>query len=69
MPTYEYRCNSCNDKFDLFYKTYGSVEQNPLCPECNSEKTERLMSVFAATEAESSQEFTGCGPGCGCVPN
>ena len=69
MPTYEYACRDCNEDFDIFFKTIGNVEHNPLCPKCKSEKTERMMSVFASTEAGSTEEFAGCGEGCGCVHN
>lgn len=67
MPTYEYACRNCNEDFDIFFKTIGNVEQKPLCPKCKSENTERLMSVFASTEAGGAKEFKGCGEGCGCV--
>jgi len=69
MPTYEYTCRDCSEDFDMFFKTFGNVDHNPLCPECKSENTERLMSVFASTGAGSANEFEGCGEGCGCVRN
>lgn len=69
MPTYEYACRNCNEDFDMFFKTFGNTEQNPLCPKCKSEDTERLMSVFASTGAGGVQEFEGCGEGCGCAHN
>lgn len=39
MPTYSYKCNSCNFQFDRFHKMSeikddSSEEQ---CPQCNSE--------------------------------
>lgn len=69
MPTYEYTCRNCNEDFDMFFKTFANADQNPLCPKCNSENTERLMSVFASTGAGGAKEFEGCGEGCGCVRN
>ena len=69
MPTYEYICNNCNEDFDIFFKTFGNVEQKTLCPKCKSKNTKRMMSVFASAEAGKTQEFTGCGTGCGCVSN
>ena len=53
----------------MFFKTFANTDQNPLCPKCNSENTERLMSVFASTGAGGAKEFEGCGEGCGCVRN
>ncbi|MCH7818435.1 MAG: zinc ribbon domain-containing protein [Candidatus Marinimicrobia bacterium] len=69
MPTYEYSCRNCNEYFDMFFKTFGNVEQKPLCPKCKSENTERMMSVFASAESGGAKEFTGCGEGCGCAHN
>ena len=67
MPTYEYGCHHCDHNFDIFFKTFGSVTEIAVCPKCNSEKTERRMSVFASSEAAEAQEFIGCGPGCACA--
>ena len=69
MPTYEYICGNCDEDFDIFFKTLGNVEQKPLCPKCKSKNTKRMMSVFASADAGNTQEFTGCGEGCGCVNN
>ncbi len=40
MPTYEYRCLQCNDRFDIFQK----MSEAPVskCPKCNG-PVERLM--------------------------
>lgn len=42
MPTYEYRCNSCNHKFEQFQ----SITADPvkICPECDG-LVERLISA------------------------
>ena len=44
MPTYEYRCEDCRRKFELFlsYSEYGSKEI--LCPHCDSNNTRRKIS-------------------------
>lgn len=42
MPTYEFNCNDCNTKFELFM----SMSDNtlPRCPNCDSSKTRKLIS-------------------------
>jgi len=69
MPTYEYTCQDCSNIFDILYKSYSGQDEIPVCPKCGSKDTERMMSVFAAVDFAGNMEsdFTGCGPGCGCV--
>ncbi len=42
MPTYEYRCNDCGHELEAFQK----ITEPPLklCPQCNKEALERLIS-------------------------
>jgi putative FmdB family regulatory protein len=42
MPTYEYECNACGHKFELFQK----ITADPIskCPKCGKEKARRLIS-------------------------
>jgi putative FmdB family regulatory protein len=42
MPIYEYRCESCNARFEEYLST--STKPSPLCPACGAEKVVRLMS-------------------------
>jgi putative FmdB family regulatory protein len=42
MPTYEYRCNNCGHELEAFQKITEPALK--LCPECNQEKLERLIS-------------------------
>lgn len=42
MPTYEFRCRDCGEEFELLLPM--SHEEMPLCPECNSENVEKLIS-------------------------
>lgn len=65
MPIYEYRCNSCG----AFFARLQSIANPPpqvLCPTCESDHTERLLSTFAAgpssTGAGSYGPPGGCGP-------
>lgn len=41
MPTYEYRCKSCEYEFEEFQ----SINDEPLklCPECSQEELQRLI--------------------------
>jgi putative FmdB family regulatory protein len=40
MPTYTYRCNKCNNKFELFAHFSDYVER-PKCSHCSAKQTER----------------------------
>ena len=44
MPTYEYRCLSCNNEFERFQKMSDAPVQ--VCPECGG-KVKRLISTGA----------------------
>jgi putative FmdB family regulatory protein len=43
MPTYEYKCLDCQEKFEIFYKR-SSDEHDVKCTKCNSEKIIKLIS-------------------------
>ena len=45
MPTYEYKCNACDHRFEAFQ----SMKEDPvkICPSCGAEKVERLISAGA----------------------
>ncbi|MFW5696185.1 MAG: FmdB family zinc ribbon protein [Phototrophicaceae bacterium] len=53
MPSYEYRCKACGERFDLFYKTYADYDAaKKTCPHCGSDSLARLIgSVRVATPA------------------
>ncbi len=46
MPTYDYLCDSCGHKFELFQ----SIKDNPIrkCPQCKKLKLRRLFGTGAA---------------------
>jgi putative FmdB family regulatory protein len=44
MPTYEYRCTKCKKEYEVFHKV-KEVEDDVVCPVCNSTSHTRLMSV------------------------
>jgi putative FmdB family regulatory protein len=44
MPIYEYRCESCSERFEELVRR----PDDPVsCPECGGVEAERLISVFA----------------------
>ncbi len=45
MPTYEYRCEACDSRFERFQKM--SDDPVETCPECGEPEAERLMSAGA----------------------
>ena len=46
MPTYEYQCDACGNKFEKFQ----SIKSAPIrkCPKCGKNKVRRLISTGAA---------------------
>ncbi|MFO0774224.1 MAG: zinc ribbon domain-containing protein [Nitrospiraceae bacterium] len=48
MPTYEYRCEACEEQFEAIQPTYARAEDTA-CPKCQAKKATRLMSMFAST--------------------
>ena len=46
MPIYEYRCADCAKTFEKL-RSLRDSDQDVHCPECESDKVERLLSGFA----------------------
>ena len=46
MPTYEYECNSCQHRFELFQSITASPKRK--CPECGRRTLRRLIGPGAA---------------------
>ena len=44
MPIYEYWCNNCRKKLDIYSPTFTS--DNPDCPNCHKSTLQRLLSTF-----------------------
>jgi putative FmdB family regulatory protein len=72
MATYEYRCPTCDSRFELRRPMSDSSEP-ATCPEGHPGAV-RLLSVFASvsTGPASTPAFSGgsgpCGPACACHP-
>ena len=43
MPIYEYRCESCHRKVELFFRTVSQADA-PVCPQCGGASLTRLVS-------------------------
>ncbi|MCR4393648.1 MAG: zinc ribbon domain-containing protein [Dehalococcoidales bacterium] len=62
MPIYEYKCNSCNHKFELLRSVSKSGE-DAVCPKCQS-RAERVFSrcyTFSTTEGGIPKEISSSG--------
>jgi putative FmdB family regulatory protein len=46
MPTYDYVCDACDHKFELFQSIKADAEKK--CPECGKRKLRRLIGAGAA---------------------
>src|SRR5262249_44512537 len=46
MPTYDYECDACGHKFELFQSMTDAVERK--CPKCKKLKLRRLFGTGAA---------------------
>ena len=42
MPTYAYKCEECDTKFEYFHKTQENIE-DVNCPTCNSTSLKKLV--------------------------
>ena len=56
MPSYDYRCNNCNRRVVLKYKTYADYDAAvATCPNCQSTNLTRLISRVAIAKSESTR--------------
>ena len=62
MPMFDYKCASCNHTFEEL--VYSSGEEPKVCPICNSEAPEKLMSApapLAGAADTTASEACPCG--------
>lgn len=63
MPTYEYRCKDCNQKFDLFL-SYQEYENTPVsCPSCGGSNPERIIRPVRISRTEQARLDSLADPG------
>ena len=55
MPVFEYKCSSCNSKFEVLHKSIVKQEEVS-CPECDSQKITKLFSTFSPSVHSHSHE-------------
>jgi putative FmdB family regulatory protein len=53
MPIYEYRCEECDEGFELFVRSL-SQQADPTCPDCGSRKVRKEISLFGLSKAGAS---------------
>lgn len=76
MPIYEYRCQSCGDKFEKLVRRATDVLETG-CPSCGEKHLEQQYSTFAAPGAASEDacfspaqtRMGGCGGGMCATPD
>ncbi|MCB0154375.1 MAG: zinc ribbon domain-containing protein [Anaerolineae bacterium] len=47
MPIYEYRCQSCGQQFEKFFRSMRQVAAEVRCPACQGNEVQRLVSAAA----------------------
>jgi putative FmdB family regulatory protein len=65
MPVYEYACEECGERFELFLRSV-SATSSPICPHCGSADVHKAISLFGVAGASSTRNVpasAACGPG------
>jgi putative FmdB family regulatory protein len=62
MPIYEYRCESCTEKFEVLTR-FAERDATQVCPACESTRTRVLVSSFAFAGGGDSLESMDLGAG------
>lgn len=62
MPIYEYRCESCETRFEAFIQG----EQRPACTSCGGRRLEKLLSTFAVSASSGATPSFPMPSGGGC---
>ena len=63
MPIYEFCCEACDERFELFVRSAAQGAE-PICPRCGSSKARKAISLFGIGEAGKGGETgaVSCGP-------
>jgi putative FmdB family regulatory protein len=56
MPTYDYQCDACDHKFELFQAMKDAPKKK--CPKCGKPKLRRLFGIGAAVMFKGSGFYT-----------
>jgi len=65
MPLYEYRCASCDHRFEVLQRL-GDDATGLECPRCGAERVEKQLSTFAARGAAPGSAFATAAPRSSC---
>ena len=65
MPVYEYFCLDCRKVFEM-RRPMSQSDAPVRCQACESDKTRRMLSMFAAQTAGGGAAAPSSGGGCGC---
>jgi putative FmdB family regulatory protein len=57
MPMFEYRCNSCGQRFEKLQKADDTALN--ACPACGGTSTTKLISPFSGIATSSASCFSG----------
>ncbi|MBM4046917.1 MAG: zinc ribbon domain-containing protein [Planctomycetes bacterium] len=64
MPIYEFVCNRCDKKFEVFFRSMTERKRN-LCPTCGADDVRRALSLFGLSTGKSGASSGSSGSGCG----
>jgi putative FmdB family regulatory protein len=53
MPIYEYRCEECDELFEIFVRSF-SQQTRLTCPKCGSQRVKKAVSLFGVGGTDSS---------------
>jgi putative FmdB family regulatory protein len=53
MPLYDFRCRACKHRFEALVRGTST----PMCPKCQGEDLERLLSSFAMSSLEHTKDL------------
>ncbi|MCX7736254.1 MAG: zinc ribbon domain-containing protein [Candidatus Kapabacteria bacterium] len=56
MPTYVYKCQDCNTKYEIFFKT-KEIKEEVVCPSCNSKDAVKQVTAANVGGFSSSKSF------------
>ena len=59
MPIFEYQCSTCKSSFELLVRSDTTIA----CPECESEKVVKRLSLFAAHPGRRRDQLPDCHTG------
>jgi len=64
LPIYEYCCEECGEKFEVFVRS-ATQKTTLTCPSCGSEQVRKAISLFGVvgTGGSSRTSAASCGPG------